>query len=483
MKRLKIYSFLILIIAVSSCKKDFIDLRPISSASTANFYKTADDIKVALNGAYATLQTSGISTDNYVYGEIPSDNTYPVASGSVTDQDEFDRFYIRTTNPYILNRWNHSYNAISRVNTILEKIDPIDIEAELKKRYIAETKFLRAYVYFELVRTYGDVPLVLKSLVGNLKEGYDYDRTAAATVYDQVVKDLLEAEVDLPVSYSGADIGRVTKGAAKALLGKVYLTQKKFTEARNKLKEVIDLGVYDILPYADVFDAAKKNNKESVFDIQFMAGGGTEGNPWPNSFAPQNSGNAVINFGGSGNNRPTQDLIDAYEPGDIRKDFSLATSYVNAAGNVIEDVYVKKYRYSPTINNDNANNIPVIRYADVLLMYAEALNELAYEPNGDAMRYLNVIRKRAGLAERTAVDIPDQAAFRLAMEKERRVEFAFEGHRWFDLVRTGRAIEVINSKASAINVVAPITQDNLVFPIPQSQVDINPGKIKQNNGY
>lgn len=482
MKHLRIYLPALAALLAVSCQESFLDLQPISSAASGNFYKTAADMQVALNGVYASLQSGGISTNSYVFGEISSDNTYPVASGSVTDQDEFDRFYIRTTNPLILGRWNDGYAAISRANTLLEKIEPVVMDDQLKKRYVAEAKFLRAIIYFELVRTFGDVPLVTKSLTSNLPEAYEYGRDPASAVFTQIETDLSEAEADLPVSYTGADIGRATKGAARALLAKVYLTQNKIQQASARLKEVIDLNIYDLVSYADAFDPAKKNGKEAVFEIQFAAGSG-EGNPWPNTFAPQNSGNAVINFGGGGNNRPTQDLIDAYEPGDIRKDFSLATSYVNASGQTIQDVFVRKYRFSPALSNDNGNNIPVIRYADVLLMYAECLNEEGYVANGDAFKYLNRIRVRAGLAEKTAADIPDQATFRLAIEQERRVEFAFEGHRWYDLVRTGRAIAVINGKAESINLVAPLTPNNLVFPIPQSQVEINRSKITQNPGY
>lgn len=479
-KQTKIVLSALIAFSAVSCQESFLDLKPISSAASENFYKTAADIKVALNGVYGSLQSGGISTNRYVFGEISSDNTYPVASGSVTDQDEFDRFYIRTTNPFVAGRWNNGYNSISRANMLLEKIVDVEMDETLKRRYTAEAKFLRAFVYFELVRTFGDVPLVTKSLTSNLPEAYDYGRDPATAVYAQIEKDLSEADADLPVSYTGGDIGRATKGAAKALLGKVYITQRKFDVAATKFKEVIDLNVYELVPYADVFDATKKNGKEAVFEIQFAAGMG-EGNPWPNSFAPQNSGNAVIAFGGGGNNRPTQDLIDAYETGDIRKAFSLATSYVNAAGQTIQDVFVRKYRFNPALNNDNGNNIPVIRYADVLLMYAESLNELGYNPA--ALSYLNQIRTRAGLEAKTAADIPNQESFRLAMENERRVEFAFEGHRWFDLVRTNRAITVINSKAAEINLVAPITNNNLVFPIPQAQVEINRSKITQNPGY
>ncbi len=482
MKNLKIYLSVLLVVIITGCRDEFLNLQPISSAASGNFYQTADDIRVALNGAYAALQNSGISTNNYVFGEIPSDNTYPVASGSVTDQDEFDRFYIRTTNPFISARWNNSYNALSRVNTVLEQIDAIEMDADLKSRNIAEARFLRAYVFFELVRTFGDVPLVTQSLTSNLDEAYNYGRDPITVVYTQIETDLLEAEGGLPTAYTGSDIGRITLGAAKALLGKVYLTQNKFSDAAAKLREVIDLNVYSLVSYEDAFDPTQKNGREAVFEIQFAAGMGI-GNPWPNAFAPQNSGNAVINFGGGGNNRPTQDLIDAYETGDIRRDFSLATSYVNSSGQVIQDVFVRKYRFNPALNNDNANNIPIIRYADVILMYAESLNELGYEANGEAFNYLNMVRERAGLSAKSPAEIPDQNTFRLAMEQERRVEFAFEGHRWFDLVRTSRAIPVINGKAESINLVAPITQNNLVFPIPQSQIDINQSRITQNPGY
>ena len=484
MKNIKSYSWLLAFaLTVSSCSQDFLDLKPISSATTDNFYKTAEDIKIAVNGAYAGLQASGISTNSYIFGDIASDNTVAVASGSVTDQDEFDRFYIRTTNPYILARWNDSYTAIARYNTILDKIDGITIDAALKSRYIGEVKFLRGYVYFVLVQTFGKVPLVVKS-ISDADEGYNYGRNEVADIYTQIQKDLTDAETALPLSYTGDNIGRATKGAAKALLGKVLLTQKKYPEANTKLKEVIDSGVYGILPnYADVFKVSNKNNKESVFDIQFKSGGSGEGNPWPNTFAPQNSGNAVMNFGGGGNNQPTLDMINAYEAGDLRKAISLATSYVNAAGQVIPDRFVKKYYDVPATSGDNGNNIPIIRYADVLLMYAESLNEAGYQANGPALEYLNQIRTRAGLAKLTASDVPTQQAFRLAVEKERRVELAFEGHRWFDLVRTGRAIEVLNSKKDQINLVTTLTQNNLVFPIPQRQIDINKEKMQQNTGY
>ncbi len=481
MKATFFYTALSLSIVLGSCQNSFIDLQPISAGTTDNFYRTAEDFRIALNGAYGSLQMGGVFGNSYVFGEVASDNTVPPASGSVTDQDEFDRFYIRTTNPFINGRWNDSYNAIARYNTILDKIDAVSMDASLKNRYIAEVKFLRALVYFNLVRTFGDVPVVIKSM-NTPDEGYSYGRSPQTEVYAQIEKDLTEAEAVLPVSYAAAETGRATQGAAKALLGKVYLTQRKFAPAVAKLKEVIDLNVYDLLPsYAEVFRVGNKNHKESVFDVQYKSGGVGEGNPWPNDFAPENSGNIVIAFGGSGNNQPSADLIAAYETGDVRKDFSLSTSYVNASGQTIPVNYVKKYYDVPATRGDNGNNIPIIRYADVVLMYAEALNEVSYQP--EALTYLNRIRTRAGLKAKTAAEVATQAAFRLAVEQERRVELAFEGHRWFDLVRTGRAIPVMNSKKDQIRLVNTLTENNLVFPIPQAQIDINKDKIKQNPGY
>lgn len=483
MRSLIILGFVAIGLTFGSCKKDFLELKPISSVTTDNFYQNANDIKNALNGIYASLQLAGITINNYVFGDIRSDDTQPVASGSVTDQDEFHRFYIRTTNPFILARWNDSYRGISRCNAVLERIGAIAMDDAVKNRTIAETKFIRALIYFNLVRSFGDVPLVITE-IKDPDAGYMYGRNAKTEVYAEIEKDLSEAASVLPVSYTGADIGRITQGASKALLGKVYLTEKKYTEAVAKLKEVISSGAYNILPnYPDVFSVTNKNNKESVFEVQFKAGGVGEGNPWPNSFSPENSGNAVIPFGGDGNNQPTNDMVQSYEANDKRKAFSLATSYVNASGQTIPYNFVKKYYDVPATKNDNGNNIPVIRYADVILMYAEALNELGYNPAGEAMIYLNQIRNRAGLGNKTAADIPSQQAFRLAMEQERRVELAFEGHRWYDLVRTDRAITVMNSKKTLFNLVKTLTQDDLLFPIPQSQIDINKTKITQNPGY
>ena len=468
----------LLTLSLSACTQKFLDLAPISSINTSSYYQTASDMLTALSGAYGSLQFAGQYGQYYVMSDIPSDDTYPVLSGTVTDQDQFDKFYLLTTNPYLLAAWSDGYRGIYRCNTVIGRIEGITMDATLKSRVIGEAKFLRALMYFNLVRYFGDVPLILTEITDPL-QGYNYGRTPATDVYTQIVKDLTDAETVLPVSYTGTDIGRATAGAAKSLLGKVYLTQKNYASAAAKLKEVIAPGTYSLLPsYANLFTPANKNSRESIFEVQYKKGNIGEGSSYANSYAPTNSGNAVIAFGGGGNNIPTADLERSYEANDPRKTISMATSYTNTSGAKVDAYYIKKYADQPVVANDSEDNWYVLRYADVLLMYAEALNETG--KTADALPYLNQVRQRVGLADKS---ISTQADMRLALEQERRVELAFEGHRWFDLVRTDRAIPVLNAKAAAIGIKTPLTTNSLIFPVPQSQIDINPTKIKQNPGY
>ena len=282
-----------LCLGLISCS-DFLDLQPKNKLGGEQFYQTAEQFTMAVNGAYSTLQEGGQYGNWYVFSEIPSDNTHNLLSGSVVDQDEFDKFYIRTTNPYIANFWNKSYACINRVNTVLDRIDNIDIDETLSDRYKLECKFLRALTYFNLVRVYGDVPLVLHEI--SINESYKYMRDPKEKVYEQIIADLKEAEA-LPISYKeDKNIGRATSGAAKALLGKVYLTLNKYSEAETKLAEVINSKVYALLEneagslnnkgYASVFHADNHNNKETVFEVQFKKGGYGEGSDFPNTFAP-----------------------------------------------------------------------------------------------------------------------------------------------------------------------------------------------------
>ena len=470
----------------SSCS-DFLEQNPQTDLSENDFYKTADDILSAVNGAYSSLQEGDIYGNWYVFGEIPSDNTRNQLSGSVTTQNEFDQFYIDTQNSMIANFWKAAYKVINRTNTILGRIDGIEINTELANRYKLECKFIRALMYFNLVRVYGDVPLVLKEI--SISESYDILREPKENVYNQIIADLKEAQ-DLPVSYSTAEDGRATQGAAKALLANVYMTLHKYAEAETILAEIINSGRYSLLEntpgslnidgYKNVFSPVNHNSKEGIFEIQFLKGGYGEGSNYANNFAPENSGTNVVAVGGTGgNNIPEMDIYNAYEEGDLRRDFSMSLGYYDNRKNNewVESRYVCKFKDVPYQNNDASNNYPVIRYADVILMYAEALNQNG--KTAEACKYLNMTRRRGfgyQTTETSPVDLQttDKAQFALMVEQERRVELAFENHRWFDLIRTGRAVEVMRSKGFSLN------ETNLICPIPQKQIDVNP-KLTQND--
>ena len=470
----------------SSCS-DFLEQNPQTDLSENDFYKTADDILSAVNGVYSSLQEGDIYGNWYVFGEIPSDNTRNQLSGSVTTQNEFDQFYIDTQNSMIANFWKAAYKVINRTNTVLGRIDGIEINTELANRYKLECKFIRALMYFNLVRVYGDVPLILKEI--SISESYDILREPKENVYNQIIADLKEAQ-DLPVSYSTAEDGRATQGAAKALLANVYMTLHKYAEAETILAEIINSGQYSLLEntpgslnidgYKNVFSPVNHNSKEGIFEIQFLKGGYGEGSNYANNFAPENSGTNVVAVGGTGgNNIPEMDIYNAYEEGDLRRDFSMSLGYYDNRKNNewVESRYVCKFMDVPYQNNDASNNYPVIRYADVILMYAEALNQNG--KTAEACKYLNMTRRRGfgyQTTETSPVDLQttDKAQFALMVEQERRVELAFENHRWFDLIRTGRAVEVMRSKGFSLN------ETYLICPIPQKQIDVNP-KLTQND--
>jgi starch-binding outer membrane protein, SusD/RagB family len=466
-----------------SCKENFLDLAPVSQTNVNNFYRTPSDFENAINGTYSALQLPGQYGNWYLFAEVRSDNTTNPLSGSVTDFDEFDKFYLRSSNPFLNDKWRDGYRGIARANAILDRIEGIQMTEELKKRITGEAKFLRGLMYFNLVRVFGDVPLVLNE-VSSISEGYQQGRVAAPEIYQQLIKDLQEAAQVLPASYTGNNLGRATSGAARALLGKVYLTLKEYPAAATELKAVIDSQVYELLPnYADLFRPDNANNRESIFEVQFKKGGFGEGSPYANNFAPEFSAPFVVPVGGTGgNNIVTQDMEDAYRLNDpdpalrdsVRFQASMSQGYRNGAGEFVPRKYVKKYLDIPFQNNDSDNNWYVLRYADVLLMYAETLNEINQGPTAEAFEYVNLVRNRARVAPLSGLSY---AQFRLALENERRVELAFEGHRWFDLVRTDRALEVMNAKGFEVK------EYQKIFPVPQSQIDVNPSLIQQNPGY
>ncbi|QEL02948.1 RagB/SusD family nutrient uptake outer membrane protein [Olivibacter sp. LS-1] len=478
MKKIIIYSTCLLLL-ITSCKKGFLDLAPISDTNTVNFYRTAGDMLNAVNAAYASLQNSGqYNAALYAIGEVASDNTEILDAQSGIDISQIDAFTTITNNGILRTMWNAHYKGILACNAVIDRIPAVDMDETLKARYVSECLFLRSLMYFNMVRTFGDIPLITKEIV-DVQEGYAFPRSPKETVYEQIIADLEQSAATLPNSYGSADVGRATAGAARGLLAKVYLTLQRWQEAAEQTKAVMNLGIYQLMPtYEGVFAIANKNNAESLFEVQYKKGGFGLGSPFNNAFAPRLSGQIVTTIGaGGGQNQPTADMANSYEEGDQRRAVSMADGY-QQGNQFIAVRYIKKYLDpAPFSAGDADNNWPVLRYADILLMRAEALNELGYTPDGEAFELLNSIRKRAGLASLSSAALGNQESFRAALEHERRVELAFENHRWFDLVRTGRAVEVLRAKGIAIK------DHQLLFPIPQEQIDINPDVLKQNPGY
>ncbi|MEH6307564.1 RagB/SusD family nutrient uptake outer membrane protein [Olivibacter sp. CPCC 100613] len=478
MKKIILYSTWVLLL-ISSCKKGFLDLAPLSDTNTVNFYRTPEDMLNAVNAAYASLRASGqYGAALYAVGEVASDNTEILDAQAGIDISQIDAFTTLTNNGMLNTMWNDHYKGILACNAVIDRIPAVAMNETLKARYIAECLFLRSLMYFNMVRTFGDVPLVTKEIV-DVQEGYGFARSPQASIYEQLIKDLEQAASVLPNDYGTADKGRATAGAARGLLAKIYLTLQNWQEAANQTKAVMDLGVYQLMPtYEAVFAIANKNNAESLFEVQYKKGGYGLGSPFNNAFSPRLSGQIVSTIGaGGGQNTPTADIANLYEANDQRRAVSIADGYQNGS-QFVAIRYIKKY-LDPALfaANDADNNWPVLRYADILLVRAEALNELGYAPDGEAFTLLNRIRERAGLAALSSTELPDQESFRKTLAHERRVELAFENHRWFDLVRTGRAVEVMRATGKSI-------QDHqLLFPIPQVQIDINPDVITQNPGY
>lgn len=486
----------------SSCKKSFLDLSDPAKRTAEKFYQNEDQIKEAVNGAYSSLQDH--VNKQYVFAEMSSDNTtvqLDPSNRGATDRDEaFEFWNVTATNVNIADMYNQSYNALYNINTALSKIDGVAaIGADKKAQYKGELQFMRAYYYFNLVRYFGGVVLITAPLE-NSSDAFKTTRASEAEVYDQIVKDLSEAGKNLPAksAYTAADKGRASKGAALGLLGKVYLTGKEYEKAKGALEQVMTLG-YSLLPnYADIFDPQNKNHNESLFEVQYQ--GGNNLGEWSSfiySFAPRNSAGAVTGFPSSrpgGWNIPTRNMINEFEPDDKRKAVALKEGYTDAAGSFVAVPFVNKYNHPHTIVGRTDDNWPVLRYADVLLMMAEVINEQSGPDN--ACTYINQVRKRAGLKDLSGLN---QGAFRKAIRHERRVELAFENDRWFDLKRAlpaGEMTSLLNTHGQAEKASPTVDRGGVPFvasdykfdgyealyPIPDRQLFLDKN-LKQNPGY
>lgn len=446
---------------LTGCKK-FLDIKPQSEITGANFYQLPSDAESGLIGCYDALQPdSYYGFDMETYGDVTSDNAY--AGGDNPANIQQDEFTTDPNNANIARDWNQIYQAIGRANDVIDNVSAMNdnlFQGNRKAEIIGEAKFLRGLHYFNLVRIFGPVPLITSQLKDTNPNSVYAGNSTIQDIYAQIIKDLTDAAASLPKDNA---TGRATKGAAEGLLAKVYLTNKDWTKAADLCGQVMALNKYSLVSNYDNLWSGK-NTSESLFEVQFT--GGQEGNVMPDLFLPYPLATyEFLKF-----STPTEDLIAAYEPNDQRKAASIifANQYY---GNNFPHVY--KYRNAAGFAAPT--NVPVLRFADVLLMRAEALNEISY-PNTEALSILNQIRSRAGLTTpKTLIDLPSQDALRDAVAKERRVELAFEGQRWFDLLRTGKAISTLKDKY-------PINENRLLYPIPQNQIDKNPNLI-QNPGY
>jgi hypothetical protein len=484
----------VLTLSMISCS-DYLDREPFSDIQSEDFYTTEKNIDLAAVGMYGTLRTF---YQNYVVlSELPADNAY-TTSGGADNLGQLDKFSAVGLNNLLSNAWNNSYQSILQTNKVLSALPNISFNSEVKKAQIeGEARFIRALTYFNLVRMFGKVPLVLKVI--NQEEARKLIRSDEQAVYQLIIDDLIASSTLLPNVYSGNNIGRATRWAALSLLGKVYLTRRQFTEALVPLQEVVERGPYALLPnFADIFEPGNANHRESVFEIQYEGGTLGMGSRWSSAAHPRQLANA-LGISTADETLPTNDIVQAFEAvsGELTSPRYLATigtlQYQNAGGATLSAKHVKKHFMENTIQNQSDDNWPLIRFADVMMMYAETLNETSATPPAQAVALVNQIRRRAfGLSvgggdaskDLDASATATQQAFRDAIYLERRLELAFEGHRWYDLVRTERYVTVMNNHFIAdFNGSFKVESYHRLFPVPQREIDINPLLRPNNEGY
>jgi len=517
----KIYLVLLILAGTaSSCKKEWLQIAPKDAYTSANFYANDTQFKAAVAAMYAPLRD--LLANDYLTSESHSDNTiYQTTSNRGTayvERENISDFKNTSTNAYAAATWQHCYTSISRANIVIDRLAGASFLTDAARNsYEGQAKFLRAFNYFKLVRLFGGVPLFVHE-VKSAQESF-LARSAEAEVYAQIVADAQDAVSKLSAPARFPQTGEATKGSATVLLADVFVTLKRYAEAEVLLNTLPAMGYALNANYADAFNPLRKNGVESMFDLQYVEGSTTGTTPnfvVINQFLPRSNtaangattpvtGVAYDNNANGGFAIPSQDLIDSFEPGDKRLDASIGIiegvataanlltyqtvkpvlNYTPAAGKVGYP-YIKKFIFpGATVLGGTSVNFPFYRYADALLLLAEALNEQGKSPATP----LNAVRTRAGLTATTATG---QAALRTAILRERRSELAFENKRWHDLQRSGTAITVINAFGTklrsqpAYGYLAAdayvIDAHHLLFPIPQTDVGINPAII-QNPGY
>jgi starch-binding outer membrane protein, SusD/RagB family len=485
--------FLLLFLSIAGCKK-YITKNLVGQYPESEYYTTQAQALLAINASYQPLAfTTSNGNRMWVFGDVASDDAATGGNpGDQADIEFIDQFNINSTNGNLASIWALLYDGITRCNLVLAKVPSIQMDTELQSRILAEAKFLRAYYYFELTNIFGDVPIVLTPLA---PDQLQIPQSTVQQIFETVIEpDLIDAANNLPASYSGADVGRATTGAATALLAKAYLFESKWDLAATAAAKVVNSNLYNLMPvYSQNFNQKFKNNEESVFEIQHLTGQDPKvGNELNQFFAPQIDGGYYFNA-------PTQNFVDEFEKTaagivDPRLDYTIGRDSMPWFNNRIFDKawsqstgYLTRKHQQPlsevTNKSDGNLNYTAIRFADVLLWYAEALNESGH--SSDALLPLNRVRKRAresylydtlqvGYPNIPADLLPDitsasQFDVRKAIQHERRVELGFEFHRYFDMIRWGKdyATQALSDKP-AFNY-----DINKHFPIPQIERDRN----------
>ena len=482
-----------------ACSEKKLEIAPTIPINTVdNYYSTPAEAVAAVNATYTPLSAlyNGAA---WHLGDIMSDDADlgGGGGGDGLETAELDNFTVTSFNPIISTLWAQSYFGILRANLVVLKVPGIkNMDETLRKRCIGEARFLRALYYWHLVRIFGDVPLFTTAITA--QESSVITRSPKAEVFKLIIADLKEAETLLPTANTGADLGRATKGAAKGLLASVYLWLGDKPNAAAKAKEVIDANTYRLqLNYADNFNLDNENGPESMFEVQYRSGGGQwsdfgAGQKLNTFFAPR--AQDIVQSSGYGWNVPTRDFVDQYTkssssyttitdkrrtgsiwiPGDKFGTYTQPAQIVGSPNGF----NVRKY-FVPVANTlgDNggwtcALNVPIMRYSEVLLIYAEAAGPSVGKPFADQ------VRQRAGLSVLPA-SLSD-AQYLEAIYKERRLEFGFEMHRWYDLLRHPDPTYFITvMRASGKTNILP---KHRYMPIPQGERDKNPN-LTQNEGY
>lgn len=468
----------------ASCKKDFLNVPPQAQQPSVTFWKSQDDALKGVNAIYANLR----SWNNVAFNAIAIESTgSDEADKGSTPTDAtffnlYDQFTVTATHGTLQDFWTGQYQNINLCNQVLDNVPNITMDETLKARYLAEAKFIRAYSYFRLVRAYGRVPLRLNVPKDNSE--YNIPQAEKTAVYAQIEKDLTEAAAALPQSYGAADLGRATKGAALGMKAKVAMYQNKWADVLALTNQVMGLG-YDLYPdFEKGFRVENENSVESLFEVQAeLLQSNADAS---NSQYSQVQG--VAGVMGWGFNTPSAELAAAFEIGDPRRDATILFKGETTPQGDLVPTTVPNDRYNQKsyvpfntrisgFNEGAQQNFRVLRFSDILLMNAEASNELGNP--AQALTSLNRVRRRArgsNTAILPDVTTTDQTALRNAIWKERQVELAMENDRYFDVIRQGRALQIFGPKGWKAN-------KNEVWPIPQTEIDLSGGLLTQNPGY